>query len=864
MTTHGSRCRAAAGVVLAILLFAGGAAAGSASLVNSCAVRIRPATAPTSQIYISLHEVELYNAAGAKIPTSSISASSASVWPGAVVPYVADFCNDGILTSEPGPGIDTWTNLCHTAQGDKYPTMTFTYPCQQGLSKAVVYNFRDPSGALYPTGSLLNQFVLDVLVNENSIAYTKPLQAVLVQEVAYMDPSVEANSCSVRLRPTTASPEHMMFREVVLFDARGVQIPASLVTGSMSSAYTGQGQDFSASKCLDGATWNRNWNSFNLCFTLGPLTGDPYPWMRFGYPCAGGLSKVVLYNRLDWGTSYASVLSLDVTNLGKTAYTFAFNTTQEVYNIPVIMSANQPAAWQCSKPKAKDLQALSSGNKTAEQVCIANGRSFFFTDGVNTEYPGCGNCDCCKVAGAVEDNPCRDIHRGCEKCGKIRIPGTTKTTTACTACFLGWRLRRDGESKICDCAPGMAFNGTRDDISNWCAPCPKGQYCPGGGADNPESAASSCPEGLATVSTGAKSSTQCFTAPGFGRTTTQVGIQTVVQVTECPIGTYNTGGNTAGCQKCGAGLTTLGPRSMNASMCLAPAGSYVERGTGKACQKGMYSEELNNLSACIACPAGVTTPGDGSNSSSACGLARPGFHLVNTTAAAASAAAAASKAATAAVCPPGSYQGREAAVFECSPCDFGYYTRAEGAAGNAECLAPPGWELKPGASLITECELGYFKEGWNKNNCSACGSGLTTAKIGSVSADACLIPAGWGLSQLTPEAIAVKWSYNEGLNRKPCRACDTGYTSLAAGADGEDSCVVQSGWAMDSKFNIPKPCDAGTWGAGGTIEDRNGSCIACPRGFTTQRDESDSAADCNACAAGYGVTMVVYHLSVYC
>jgi hypothetical protein len=61
-----------------------------------------------------------------------------------------------------------------------------------------------------------------------------------------------------------------------------------------------------------------------------------------------------------------------------------------------------------------------------------------------------------------------------------------------------------------------------------------------------------------------------------------------------PVGTYNTGGNTAGCQKCGSGLTTRGPRAANASMCLAPAGSYVERGTGKACQKGTYSEELNN------------------------------------------------------------------------------------------------------------------------------------------------------------------------------------------------------------------------------------------------------------------------------
>lgn len=61
---------------------------------------------------------------------------------------------------------------------------------------------RDPSGALYPTGSLLNQFVLDVLVNGNSIAYTKPLQAVLVQEVAYMGELVamhcSSSSCSSR------------------------------------------------------------------------------------------------------------------------------------------------------------------------------------------------------------------------------------------------------------------------------------------------------------------------------------------------------------------------------------------------------------------------------------------------------------------------------------------------------------------------------------------------------------------------------------------------------------------------------------------------------------------------------------------
>jgi hypothetical protein len=47
----------------------------------------------------------------------------------------------------------------------------------------------------------------------------------------------------------------------------------------------------------------------------------------------------------------------------------------------------------------------------------------------------------------------------------------------------------------------------------------------------------------------------------------------------------------------------------------------------------------------------------------------------------------------------------------------GYQTRMEGAGGNAECMAPPGFELKDGAEWISECEIGFYKEGWNKNPC---------------------------------------------------------------------------------------------------------------------------------------------------
>lgn len=65
---------------------------------------------------------------------------------------------------------------------------------------------------------------------------------------------------------------------------------------------------------------------------------------------------------------------------------------------------------------------------------------------------------------------------------------------------------------------------------------------------------------------------QCVTMAGFGRVSTR-GTDGKVSLTamQCPIGTYNVGNNTAGCQKCGAGLTTaaLGSQSMSdCSECL--------------------------------------------------------------------------------------------------------------------------------------------------------------------------------------------------------------------------------------------------------------------------------------------------------
>ena len=61
---------------------------------------------------------------------------------------------------------------------------------------------------------------------------------------------------------------------------------------------------------------------------------------------------------------------------------------------------------------------------------------------------------------------------------------------------------------------------------------------------------------------------QCFTLPGYGRAT-RAGVngQVVYAASVCPVGTFNIGGNTAGCQRCGVGLTTMQEGSNSTLQC---------------------------------------------------------------------------------------------------------------------------------------------------------------------------------------------------------------------------------------------------------------------------------------------------------
>uniref|UniRef100_A0A383V609 Tyrosine-protein kinase ephrin type A/B receptor-like domain-containing protein n=1 Tax=Tetradesmus obliquus TaxID=3088 RepID=A0A383V609_TETOB len=500
---------------------------------------------------------------------------------------------------------------------------------------------------------------------------------------------------------------------------------------------------------------------------------------------------------------------------------------------------------------------------------------------------------------------CTRVNSACKSCRNQRIPGTRRSELVCSSCEKGYQLRRDGQSKTCDCAPGLSMQNGK------CEPCPVGKFCAGGSAANDKSDATDCPANLATTFIGAKSQAQCFTLAGFGRVSTK-GTDGKVSLTgvQCLKGTYNVGNNTAGCQKCGAGLTTADDGATSMAECKAPAGSYMDKGIGKLCQRGTYSTDLNTNANCVPCPTGITTELEGSTSAAACSLALKGNYInpLNSNEALA--------------CPRDTYQDQEIATTTCKACPNEWRTKETGATGVALCLAPPGWQQVAEGANITECPAGSYKADWNRNPCVACGTGLITLSTGSVSKDACLVPAGWGLVSPTEAAKCDKntygdavnrtavanarctpcpagmftldtldkrtigaapapanelytsesaclveegWgttstlpqkcpvgTYNAGKNREACMSCGTGWTTVGDGKTSAAACVVQPGWRMDTSNGIPAPCDKGSYSVGGTEAAPNATCTSCPPGFTTQEDESTTADECTVCKAGFG------------
>eukprot|EP00775_Hariotina_reticulata_P003780 gene3780-4039_t len=181
-------------------------------------------------------------------------------------------------------------------------------------------------------------------------------------------------------------------------------------------------------------------------------------------------------------------------------------------------------------------------------------------------------------------------------------------------------------------------------------------------------------------------------------------------------------------------------------------------------------------------------------------------------------------------------------------------TRLPGADGVGACLAPPGSELKSGSTEISPCEVGWYKPDWNRNPCVRCGANLDTADVGSVSKDACRVPAGYGLVSLYPlvARICTQNTYGDTVARPAasssrCQSCPARMVTLdvftgvdaTTGYTSSSDCVVIAGFGT-TQSNLVEQCDIGTFNPGGNRL----PCSPCASGFTTLAAGARNASDC--------------------
>lgn len=145
-----------------------------------------------------------------------------------------------------------------------------------------------------------------------------------------------------------------------------------------------------------------------------------------------------------------------------------------------------------------------------------------------------------------------------------------------------------------------------------------------------------------------------------------------------------------------------------------------------------------------------------------------------------------------------------------------------------------------------------------------CGTGLKTNDTGSVSKDACLVPAGSGLTSISPLAASacVKSSYGVDVDRAAvanarCAACPlnmftlddiegTGVSSPTDGYTSENDCKVKPGFGTTA--SIVEQCKVGTYNAGLNRE----PCKPCIAGMTTL---AEGATSIDACVIQKGWAM---------
>ena len=96
-------------------------------------------------------------------------------------------------------------------------------------------------------------------------------------------------------------------------------------------------------------------------------------------------------------------------------------------------------------------------------------------------------------------------------------------------------------------------------------------------------------------------------------------------------------------------------------------------------------------------------------------------------------------------------------------------------------------------------------------------------------------------------------TYSPGWDKMPCASCGTGYTTATVGSTDVGNCTVAAGYYQTDASVPPSACPKGTYSPAGSPVGAAASCTPCPAGRTTlDAGKAGSEFECNVCEAGYG------------
>ncbi|KAF8067261.1 ATJ10 [Scenedesmus sp. PABB004] len=480
------------------------------------------------------------------------------------------------------------------------------------------------------------------------------------------------------------------------------------------------------------------------------------------------------------------------------------------------------------------------GMHTSAAVCVAPKGAFVTGDSITLCPKG-------------EFNDDYSLSTSCQTCEDVYGAGvTTKaegstSVNNCTWLEPGFVLLDDKKRAILG-----AFDPINTPISG-AKKCPQNYYCPGG---NPAAGGQPvrCPYSLWTEDEGASSVDECVAPPGMyytGGAIPPTVAPALATVRDCPEGTFKetwerTG--RSGCVPCGTGLwlsdktiflNDLDPNTGLVRRQIGVRGSsdscYIQRGMGAILdrnQTGGASQSL--VLRAFMCPVdtyGISGANVGGVFKKYGRVPTPCTQCPTNMKTGQTATPNDNRVASIQTVSAADSTGLTQAV---TPVSVGGYYSIEA------CYNPDGYGYYAGAAQI--CPQGYFNIKGNKEPCTKCPFGTTTAlaqSINTVVADCTKYLPGYGLVSGVPALCPISsYQVADVSTGTACTACPEDKTTTALGGTSLASCsACAAGWGTRAQNTTCVPCQDGYYGA----SDRGDTsqCVLCPADRTFTYDWQD-------------------------